>query len=84
MAIAPPGGGPSRLVIFVVPQPEAALDCESLQPLLQQAIRRQLNPLFHVDEVRLLAALPRTASSKVLRRELRAMYSRDTFARTGC
>ena len=73
VAISPPGGGPSRLVAFVVPDPAAALDPEILQSLLQQAIRRQLNPLFRLDEVRLIGNLPRTASNKVLRRELRAL-----------
>jgi acetyl-CoA synthetase len=74
VAVPTPGGGPSRLVIFVVAAPDAkSPSVESFKPSFQQAIRTQLNPLFHVESVRLVSALPRTASNKVVRRELRAM-----------
>jgi acetyl-CoA synthetase len=73
VAVPPPDGGPSRLVIFVVPRDGDSNTGESFKPLLQQAIRTQLNPLFHLDEVRVVASLPRTASNKVMRRELRAL-----------
>jgi len=72
VAMAPAGGGPSRLVIYAVPVAGAAISAESLKPLFQQAIRDHLNPLFHVDEVRLTSSLPRTASNKIIRRTLRA------------
>jgi acetyl-CoA synthetase len=74
VAVAPPGGGPSRLVIFLVPLPGNACPADTFKPLLQQAIRTQLNPLFHVEEVRVVPSLPRTASNKIMRRELRALY----------
>jgi len=73
VAVPPPGGGPSRLVVFLVPRDGDLNIGESFKPLLQQAIRMQLNPLFHLDEVRVVASLPRTASNKVMRRELRAL-----------
>ena len=96
IAVPPPGGGPSRLVVFVVPengQPasdrsgapdrpgirEAALQ---LRSRLQATIRSQLNPLFHIHEVVMVESLPRTASNKVMRRELRAQYRNDGFAAT--
>jgi len=75
VALHPPGGGPSQLVVHAVPadlawlgQPQQAA---SLQPLLQQALSSRLNPLFRITTVYLCAALPRTSSHKVLRRVLR-------------
>ena len=73
VAVPPPGGGPSRLVIFAVlatGQPDQS--AADLQSLFQQAIRRDLNPLFRIHEVVLMNSLPRTASNKIMRRDLRA------------
>jgi acetyl-CoA synthetase len=72
VAVPPPGGGPSRLVVFLVPVAGVPRPAEAFKPLLQQAIRTRLNPLFHLAEVRVVSSLPRTASNKVMRRELRA------------
>lgn len=73
------GGGPSELAICVVPDHEAStvpeVTSEHLQPLMQQAISSQINPLFRVRKVLLLDELPRTASNKVMRRELRDWVS---------
>jgi acyl-coenzyme A synthetase/AMP-(fatty) acid ligase len=41
---------------------------------MQQMIRARLNPLFRIEDVVAIPALPRTASAKVMRRELRAAY----------
>jgi acetyl-CoA synthetase len=71
VAMNPEGGGPSRLVIFLVAR--ETKDPADWKKLFGQAIRTQLNPLFHVDEVRLITAMPRTASNKVMRRELRKL-----------
>lgn len=72
VAVAPEGG-PSQLIIYAVcagdaPEPAA------LQRDMQLALRAQLNPLFRVREVIPIAALPRTASNKVMRRVLRDQY----------
>ncbi len=72
IAVPPPGGGPSRLVIFVVPIPGNTQSAAEFKPMFQAAIRAHLNPLFHVEEVRVAASLPRTTSNKIMRRELRA------------
>ena len=76
VALPPPGGGPSALVIFLVPADANARSAAEWKHIFQQAIRAQLNPLFHVSAVHLTTALPRTASNKVKRRELRAALSR--------
>ncbi|MCR9197375.1 MAG: AMP-binding protein [Planctomycetaceae bacterium] len=72
-------GGPSELVICVVPEEgpvtRADISPERLQPLMQQAISSQINPLFRVRKVLLLDQLPRTASNKVMRRQLRDTVS---------
>jgi acyl-coenzyme A synthetase/AMP-(fatty) acid ligase len=39
---------------------------------MQAAIRSNLNPLLRVDRVVAIDELPRTASAKVMRRELRS------------
>jgi acetyl-CoA synthetase len=70
VAVADEGGGPARLVIFAVPR-GAAMDAEHLREELRELLRRQLNPLFQIAEVRWIDALPRTASNKVMRRTLR-------------
>jgi acetyl-CoA synthetase len=77
VAVPPPGGGPERLVVFVVALPGDALDTETLRNEMQQAIRSRLNPLFKVHEVVEILALPRTASNKVMRRSLRSSYCFD-------
>jgi acetyl-CoA synthetase len=73
VAVPPPGGGPSRLILFIVPTESNALDAAGLKTITQKAIREKLNPLFKVDDVRIVASLPRTASNKVMRRELRKL-----------
>ena len=68
VAVSPPGGGPSMLVVYAVPAGETELNAADLRSAMQQAIRAELNPLFQVHDVVLTEALPRTASNKVLRR----------------
>ncbi|HMF12421.1 MAG TPA: AMP-binding protein [Gemmataceae bacterium] len=70
VAVPPPGGGPSLLWIFAVPQ-EANADHAALLAAFRQALREHLNPLFKIDNLMLVEALPRTASNKVVRRLLR-------------
>ncbi len=74
IAVPPPGGGPSLLVIFLVLAPGVAAQKQGLLPLLQQTIKRDLNPLFKIHDLVVVDALPRTASNKVMRRVLRQQY----------
>ena len=69
IAVPPPDGGPSQLVIYAVLLPGA--DTGSLHASLQSAIREHLNPLFRIHDVVVVDALPRTASNKIMRRILR-------------
>ena len=69
IAVPPPDGGPSQLVIYAVLLPGA--DTGSLTTSLQSAIREHLNPLFRIHDVIVVDALPRTASNKIMRRILR-------------
>ncbi len=72
VGIPPSGGGADRLVVFAVlagtPDPQV------LRGELQALIKQRLNPLFRIHDVVPVPALPRTASNKVMRRQLRAEY----------
>lgn len=72
IGVPPVGGGPERLVVFAVADGAA----DRLQGEVQGLLRSHLNPLFRLHELVLVDALPRTASNKVMRRELRARYAR--------
>ena len=50
---------------------ESFMPTAKLQEEMQQIIKRQLNPLFKIDEVILMDKLPRTATNKVMRQQLR-------------
>ena len=75
VAVAPPGGGPSHLVIFAVPAAGVEPNPAEWRTAMQAAIKEHLNPLFKIHGVVLVESLPRTASGKVKRRELRSEYS---------
>ena len=74
IAVPPPDGGPSQLVIYAVLLPGA--DGDSLVTSLQAALREHLNPLFRIHDLIVVDALPRTASNKIMRRVLRDEQSR--------
>lgn len=77
VAVEPPGGGPNRLVAYVVVDDPGG-EVGSLRAEMQRRINAELNPLFTISDVVTIAELPRTASAKVMRRELRADYARRT------
>ena len=75
IAIAPDHGGPEELVLFAVaasiPKPDDAVtQCN-------QKLKRDVNPLFRVSQLRWVDVLPRTASNKVMRRVLRDQVIQD-------
>lgn len=61
-----------RLVVYAVLDQE--IDTDQLTRELRQRIATQLNPLFKIHELVVIDSLPRTASNKVMRRELRRRY----------
>ncbi|XP_026403017.1 probable acyl-activating enzyme 17, peroxisomal isoform X2 [Papaver somniferum] len=67
------GGGPERLVIIAVFKDikNAAPNLNQLRTVFNSSLQQKLNPLFKVSYVMPMAALPRTASNKVMRRVLR-------------
>ena len=67
--------GAERLVLFVVAEREGA-DAAVLKRELGRRLAERLNPLFRIHDLRLVESLPRTASNKLMRRELRAAYNR--------
>lgn len=75
IAVPPEGGGPDRLVVFLVIESDPGDVGASWQVAFQQAIREHLNPLFRVSDVIVVDSLPRTASNKVMRRYLRKNYT---------
>jgi acetyl-CoA synthetase len=77
IAVPEPGGGPSRLVVFVAAEPGVQFTAREIKPKIQRKIKEKLSSLFHLDEVRVVDSLPRTASNKVMRRELRAMLGQN-------
>lgn len=62
-------GGPDELVVFAVSQSDS--DNESLKTAMNRVLKSDLNPLFKVHSVRTINSMPRTASGKVMRRQLR-------------
>ncbi|KAK9674342.1 hypothetical protein RND81_12G226600 [Saponaria officinalis] len=71
IGVAPAGGGPEMLIVFVVLKEGATSDPEKLRLLFSKAIQRSLNPLFKVSLVKCVPEFPRNASNKLLRRVLR-------------
>ena len=78
IGIPPPGGGPDQLVVYAVT--DGTPDVAELKGAMQQVIKTTLNPLFKLHDVILIDALPRTASNKVMHRELKVKYQESSKA----
>jgi len=74
IAVSPPEGGPSQLVIYAVVLSGTNVEKEDLKMTFQAAIKEHLNPLFKIYGIVIVDSLPRTASNKVMRRVLREEY----------
>jgi acetyl-CoA synthetase len=72
VAVQPGGEGAEKLVVFAVADESA--DPEQLLGALRQMISKKLNPLFKIHDLVVVDSLPRTASNKLMRRELRDHY----------
>ncbi|KAL6203825.1 hypothetical protein ACLB2K_027524 [Fragaria x ananassa] len=71
VSVAPENGGPEQLVIYVVLKKGFETKADELKMKFSRAIHSNLNPLFKVSFVKIVAEFPRTASNKLLRRVLR-------------
>ena len=74
VGVQPGGEGVEKLVVFAVLSDDAKKD--ELQPALGKTLAQELNPLFKIHDLVVVDSLPRTASNKLMRRELRAQYNR--------
>jgi acetyl-CoA synthetase len=70
-------GGPNRLVVCIGTGAEQRPDKNPLRARIQEVISEKLNPLFKLHDVFMCTQLPRTASNKVMRRELRRLYEQE-------
>ncbi len=72
VSVQPGGEGAEKLVVFAVLSDNATED-ELLRDL-GKTLAKELNPLFKVHRLVVVDSLPRTASNKLMRRELRRRY----------
>lgn len=82
VSVSPPGGGPEQLYIFVVLKDGVSRKPDALKDKFSRAIQLELNPLFKVSSVKVVAEFPRTASNKVLRRVLRDQLKEELHTRS--
>lgn len=83
VSIKPSGGGPEHLAILAVLKDRSAQhDVNLLKRKFQTAIQKNLNPLFKVSYVKVVAEFPRTASNKLLRRVLRDQLAQELSNRS--
>uniref|UniRef100_A0A0D3CQZ7 Mediator of RNA polymerase II transcription subunit 13 n=1 Tax=Brassica oleracea var. oleracea TaxID=109376 RepID=A0A0D3CQZ7_BRAOL len=78
VSITPANGGPELLALFaVLKEGFKKLSEEELKRKFSRAIQKDLNPLFKVSFVKIVAEFPRTASNKLLRRVLRDKMNQE-------
>ncbi|MBA0852629.1 hypothetical protein Goshw_007756, partial [Gossypium schwendimanii] len=82
ITVAPLGGGPEQLIMFVVLKKEYSHQPEKLKILFSRAIQSNLNPLFKVSFVKIVPEFPRSASNKLLRRVLRDQVKQELSPRS--
>jgi acetyl-CoA synthetase len=73
VAVQPEGEGAEALVVFAVLSDDVEKD--TLQRELGTTLATELNPLFKLHDLVIVDSLPRTASNKLMRRELRRRYT---------
>lgn len=72
IAIAPQQGGPDKLIVYYVENTKIAK--ELAFSIIKKLVKTEINPLFKVSEALPIDKLPRTASGKVMRKNLRKNY----------
>lgn len=76
IAVPPIGGGPNELIVFYVEKFPKKTSEEKLNKA-KNVIKKQLNPLFKLKNLVRIDSLPRTASNKIIRRQLREKYKKN-------
>jgi acetyl-CoA synthetase len=76
IGVAPSEGGPERLVIYITTK--ELTENNNAKLLITNIVKERINPLFKVSDVVEISILPRTASGKIMRRELRKNYNLTT------
>lgn len=74
----PPQGGPSLLVLYAVTT--SNINKNDFIKMCNEALAKNLNPHFKVYDVFFVDELPRTASNKIIRRNLREKLLKDINA----
>ncbi len=72
VAVQPEGEGAEKLIVFAVLNRGG--EPSALHERLGRTIASELNPLFKIHDLLIVDSLPRTASNKLMRRELRRQY----------
>jgi acetyl-CoA synthetase len=76
IAVQTEGEGAESLVVFAVSSDPA--DRHQLHRELGAMVAKELNPLFKIHDLVVVESLPRTASNKLMRRELRRQYQNES------
>lgn len=63
-----------KLVVFVVPKPGAAATADELQAAVTGHVDKRLGRPFRPGKVHVVGQLPKTRSSKIMRRVIRSVY----------
>lgn len=63
-----------KLVVFIVARPDSGLEPESLQTAVADHVGARLGKPFRPGRVHILGQLPKTRSSKIMRRVIRSAY----------
>lgn len=75
IGVSPAAGGPSQLIIYVILKAgHEGQEKAAVKAALHNAIKVNLNPLFHVGDIVITSQFVRTASNKIMRRILRDQY----------
>ncbi|MBK2125478.1 AMP-binding protein [Fangia hongkongensis] len=74
IAVTGETGGTNSLIIYAVLNKENAINADRLKQKAQKVLKLNLNPLFKIEDLILIDKLPRTASNKITRRTLKALY----------
>ncbi len=71
-------------VVYVVLNNEidrSEVDKDVLKGAMKNSVKAHLNPLFGISDIVITEALPRTASNKIVRRNLRDQYLNTTHTK---